>query len=367
MTRLPTPPPDTDRPPVWRAMHALLITGATIVLVVWVMEWQAGVINPWDRWLLPMMAGVIGGSAVVMLRRPGHAAWLQAVPVVVFNAYLVITLHLVLLYATGHAQWYQGMTTLYWLPLAYGCAFVFLPLRSALVVSGATAVGLFGPLTLWWHLGWLPAWTTEAGPLLPVLALAQVMYVLLLAAVVRLRSSQQQAHSRAELLRTLASTDVLTGLPNRRAMLDVLERTVALSQRSGRPVSVALIDVDHFKAVNDRFGHAGGDAVLSQLGELMRTQLRASDVLARWGGEEFLLCAPDTSVSAAAELAERVRQAVSAWAFPHGEAVTISIGLTQWLGGDDVDSLLHRADRALYQAKARGRNRTETQVVDAAG
>jgi diguanylate cyclase (GGDEF)-like protein len=348
-------------------MHALLFTGAAIVLVVWVLEWRAGVINPWDRWLLPLMAMVIGGSGLLMLRRSTHEHNLPAVPVMAFNAYLVVTLHMVLLFTDGGTQWYQGMTTLYWVPLGYGCAFVFLSLRPALVVSGATAVGLFAPLLLWWHLGWLPAWATDAGPLLPLLAMAQVMYVMLLAAVVRLRRSQEQAQSRAELMRTLASTDVLTGLPNRRAMLDVLQRTVALSQRSGRPVSVALVDVDHFKSVNDRFGHASGDAVLVQLGELMRTQLRASDVLARWGGEEFLLCAPDTSVSAAADLADRVRQAVAGWTFPHGEPMTISIGLTQWLGGDDVDGLLLRADRALYQAKARGRNRVETQVVEAAG
>jgi len=235
------------------------------------------------------------------------------VPVAAFNVYLVVTLHLTLLLAEGSTQWYQTMTTLYWMPLAYGCAFVFLQPRAALLVSGLTATGSFLPLFVWSQQGQLPAWTHESGPLLVVVAMAHCMFVVLLSAVVKLRNSHDEAQTRIMLMRTLAGTDVLTGLPNRRAMLEQLDAAMALSRRTGQPVSVALIDVDHFKAVNDQHGHAAGDAVLVQLGELMRTQLRGSDGLARWGGEEFLLCAPATSVSAAAELAERVRVVVAQW------------------------------------------------------
>ena len=351
---------------VWRMMHWLLFTGAAALLSVWGLEWQAGVITPWDRWLLPALAMLTAGAAAAMLWRPAWEGTLRVVPVVAFNAYLAFTLHLTMAFGSGQVQWYQVMTSLYWVPLGYGCAFIFLPLRIALAVSAATAAAVFGPMLLWWQLGRLPVWTQDSGPLLLVVALANAMYLVMLTAVAGLRRAQEETQMRMELMHKLASTDVLTGLPNRRAMVDTLASAMALAQRSGQPVSVALIDVDHFKQINDHFGHAAGDAVLVQLSELMRTQLRGSDALARWGGEEFLLCAPATPVSAAHELAERVRRAVAGWPFPHGSSVTISIGLTQSLAGDDLDGLLQRADRALYQAKTGGRDRTVALAVEAA-
>ena len=356
--------PKVSEPASW-ALQAVLLTGSAALLLVWVLEWQSGVITPWDRWLLPSVAAVVAGSAIVMLRRPAWSSALLPVPVMAFSASLAVTLHMSLLFGAAENQWYQTLTGLYWVPLSYGCAFVFLPLRAALWVSGVTALAVFAPLPLWAQMGRLPAWTHEAGPLLWVIALANAMYLILLAGVLGLRRSQAQAQAHMEVMRELASTDVLTGLPNRRAMVETLERAQALARRGGQPVSVALVDVDHFKQVNDRFGRAAGDAVLVQLGEVMRTQLRASDVLARWGGEEFLFCAPATPVSAAAELAERVRKVVSEWVFPHGERVTLSIGLTQCLASDDVDTLLKRADRALYQAKSAGRDRTVTLAIEA--
>jgi len=181
----------------------------------------------------------------------------------------------------------------------------------------------------------------------------------LLTAVVRLRNSHDRAQAHVEVMRELALTDVLTGLPNRREVTDRLTSAIALSHRAGQPLSVALIDVDRFKAINDRFGHDTGDAVLRRLGELMGLQLRGGDVLGRWGGEEFLLFAPGAPVRAAAELAERVRRTVATHAFAHGEPVTISLGLAQCSAEDDLAALVKRADLALYQAKRNGRNRVE--------
>ena len=126
---------------------------------------------------------------------------------------------------------------------------------------------------------------------------------------------------------------------------------------------LALIDVDLFKAINDRLGHDAGDAVLRQVALLMRAELREVDQLGRWGGEEFLLCAPDTSLAAAQPLAERLRRAVARHDFGQGVPVTVSIGLAPLLADDTPERLLQRADRALYRAKAQGRNRVEAQAV----
>ncbi len=358
--RADTPQPDT----VSRVMHLLLFIGTVMIFVVWLMEMQLGVITPWDIWMEPLLACVVGGTALVMVRRPDLDAPLRPVPVTAFNLYLVAALHLTLLKSPGPEQWYQTLTTLYWVPLAYGCAFVFLDLRMALVVCSITATAIFVPMTVWWQQGELPAWTWESGPLLVVIALSHAMYVLLLWAVVKLRDSHADARASEERMRTLAATDVLTGLPNRRAMLDTLQQSLDSSRRADLPLAIALVDVDHFKDVNDRHGHASGDAVLIELGGRMRAQLRGSDTLARWGGEEFLICAPGTPKDAAREIAERVRGAVATSPMPHGRPLTVSLGVAVCQPGDDVDSLLLRADRALYRAKSEGRDRVVVADAD---
>jgi diguanylate cyclase (GGDEF)-like protein len=342
-----------------RSMLALQALGAAAVLAAWGLEWHAGVIGVWDRWLLPLCAAIVLGATVAAFLRPAWESALRVLPLGCFNLYLVVTFHAALYAASGDQQRYEMMSDLYWVPLGYGCAFVFLRLRAALVVSGLTASGIFAPL-LW--MAWtdrLPPWTVTPGPLLQQVAFAHLVFVALLTAVVRLRSSHERAQAHVELMRHLAATDVLTGLPNRRAMIERLERALALSARTGQPLSVALIDVDRFKSINDRFGHPAGDEVLQRLGGIMRTQLRASDEVGRWGGEEFLLFAPGSPMPAARELAERVRQAIAEHPFDHGEPVTVSVGLAGCEPHDRLELLLHRADEALYRAKAGGRNRIE--------
>jgi diguanylate cyclase (GGDEF)-like protein len=165
-------------------------------------------------------------------------------------------------------------------------------------------------------------------------------------------------------MRQLAATDVLTGLPNRRAMLDTMQQAMDSSRRGDMPLAIVLVDVDHFKDVNDQHGHATGDAVLIHLGAHMRAQLRSGDVLARWGGEEFLICASGTPMEAARETAERVRAAVAHSPMPHGKPLTVSLGVAVCEPDDDLDSLLLRADRALYRAKSEGRNRVVVATRD---
>ena len=155
-----------------------------------------------------------------------------------------------------------------------------------------------------------------------------------------------------------ASMDPLTGLPNRRSLTTELEREHALARR-GRPVfSVLLLDVDHFKGVNDARGHAAGDRVLQEIARRLRARARTSDVVGRWGGEEFLVVAPDTDVSGARILAEGLRAAIAETPMVVGSGrvrVTASVGVAAW-ERETVDELLGRADQALYEAKAAGRD-----------
>ena len=161
-------------------------------------------------------------------------------------------------------------------------------------------------------------------------------------------------------LAALAYTDCLTGLANRRALLTAATREIARMQRTGRPACVVLVDIDHFKAVNDGFGHAAGDAVLQLTAETLAAHTRSTDTVARWGGEEFVLLLPETDLAAAQIVAEKCRLAVSAQKSVSAQcqrAVTITLGVSLIYPGDTPEAAIARADAALYQGKARGRNR----------
>jgi diguanylate cyclase (GGDEF)-like protein len=156
-----------------------------------------------------------------------------------------------------------------------------------------------------------------------------------------------------------ANNDSLTGLPNKRATDDTLKRMVAQANRSVTPLTAAMLDLDHFKQVNDRFGHGKGDEVLAAVGAAVRSCLRESDFAGRFGGEELLVLLPDTNAEGALVVAERIRSAVAAVTVPGVDReITVSIGVADLIQhGGDVAGLLRQADRALYAAKAAGRNR----------
>lgn len=177
--------------------------------------------------------------------------------------------------------------------------------------------------------------------------------------LVRFSSELSAANQR---LQQLALTDVLTGLPNRRAALEHLEREWALSQRRDRPLTCMMIDIDHFKAINDQFGHPIGDEALKSLAHVLRQAARTQDVVCRLGGEEFLVICPDTTMDAAFQAAERLRNNVAALRLNcvHPPLnMTISIGIASKRDTmKSVDALLSATDQRLYQAKQTGRNRT---------
>lgn len=161
-------------------------------------------------------------------------------------------------------------------------------------------------------------------------------------------------------LRTLATRDELTDLFNRRHLLELGEAELARSQREDRPLSLIIVDIDYFKQINDSFGHDVGDRVLVQVGELFRACCRTHDTVARWGGEEFLFLLPETGTTAAADFAERVRVLVADGGLDHEDdrvACTVSVGVASPVAGETLDTVINRADRALYQSKLAGRNR----------
>lgn len=178
------------------------------------------------------------------------------------------------------------------------------------------------------------------------------------------KAAEEMARSNAELqalahqLAELSHRDALTGLRNRRAFEERLSHEFALAKRHALPISVLLLDVDHFKAINDSFGHERGDSVLRQIGTIMQQVARTTDLVCRYGGEEFAVLLPNTPLESAVRLGNRIRLAVEQAPWPEENKVTVSAG-TATNSSDvlDIATLVRQADTALYEAKTAGRNR----------
>jgi len=178
----------------------------------------------------------------------------------------------------------------------------------------------------------------------------------------RLTESRRQLADTLEQVQRLASRDELTRSLNRRSVIAALERECSRAGRSGAPFCIAMIDLDHFKRVNDTYGHAAGDAVLRAFAATVNETMRMTDIFGRYGGEEFLMILVGTQQDAALEAVERIRIKVAGrdWrAIVPDATVTMSAGIAGFRKGETIEQLLHRADQALYEAKHAGRNRTK--------
>jgi diguanylate cyclase (GGDEF)-like protein/hemerythrin-like metal-binding protein len=193
----------------------------------------------------------------------------------------------------------------------------------------------------------------------------------LLAANVQADMANRALQAANRELRVLASTDALTGAWNRRRLEESVIVEMDRFERYGNPLSMALVDIDWFKQVNDAHGHAAGDRVLERLAELLRASLRATDSLTRFGGEEFLVLAPHETLSTLATAAERWRKTIAETDFPFAGRLTVSIGVAECLPRETWEQWFKRADAALYRAKVDGRNRvriaSETRVQAQSG
>jgi diguanylate cyclase (GGDEF)-like protein len=162
-----------------------------------------------------------------------------------------------------------------------------------------------------------------------------------------------------ENLKLQAMTDALTGIANRRLFNSFLETEMRRATRHHLPLAAMVMDIDHFKQINDAYGHQVGDDVLVELTRLVSGKIREHDFFARWGGEEFVILSPNCDVKSMRLLAEKLRAAVEMHAFPGISRVTCSFGLTEYCTGDSAKNFIGRADAGLYRAKGNGRNRVE--------
>ncbi|SBT18241.1 Response regulator PleD [Marinomonas gallaica] len=161
------------------------------------------------------------------------------------------------------------------------------------------------------------------------------------------------------LLSTISHTDQLTSIANRRKMMEVLYAEVSRFQRKHRPFSVLMFDIDHFKRVNDTFGHEVGDQVLIELAQVVKATIRNTDTLGRWGGEEFVIVCPNTDQKMALNIAEKIFSAIHSYTFPLQGNVTVSLGLSEFTAKHSLESILVEVDQKMYRAKQAGRNQIQ--------
>ena len=175
-------------------------------------------------------------------------------------------------------------------------------------------------------------------------------------------SLAEQLSRALHLVRQEAETDALTGQPNRRALDDLLTQQLELARLHGRAFSVLMLDIDHFKRINDTHGHGVGDDTLRAFARRVREHLRQGDTCARYGGEEFVVVLPGTGLEAALEVAERLRLGVAELPLLNEPPIrtSVSLGAARHLAGETAEQLLERADTAVYAAKRGGRNRVQT-------
>jgi diguanylate cyclase (GGDEF)-like protein len=236
-------------------------------------------------------------------------------------------------------------------------------LRSTILLTLASAIGSLALTSLWL----LASGASAVGDALYITLFVAVPMTavgagICLSLLVALEDARQRVQA-------LAMTDALTGLANRRHFLAVAQRELALAQRHDLPLALLVLDIEHFKRVNDDHGHVVGDEVIVEIGRRFSATLRSTDLLARWGGEEFIALLPNTPEALAQQLAERLRSAAAAAIhLPPGQTVevTVSVGVVGRSPGSGplptLDGLAQAADRAMYDAKNQGRDRVSVAV-----
>jgi diguanylate cyclase (GGDEF)-like protein len=252
---------------------------------------------------------------------------------------------------------YNAVTLLNWLPLSYAMAFLILETRQA-ALAGATILAFVGVCTVLRSMAATP-YAMQDRSLMANTLISHTVLVACLTGMLWLKQVVTAQGEQARRLNLLAGTDPLTGLANRRRTLQLVEQLARDGRLEHAPV-ILLADLDHFKQINDGWGHAMGDQVLVGVAAALRSGTRDADTVARWGGEEFLVVLPATRAGEAGELAERLRLRVEALQVADRHQcpvpVTLSIGIATLAPGESGAAWIKRADEALYRAKADGRN-----------
>ncbi|MFM7471384.1 MAG: GGDEF domain-containing protein [Nodosilinea sp.] len=327
-----------------------ILSGIFLVALtsLWIGEFIIGCLSPIDKFAYPALLSLTSLSLMLLQLNPSAYRLAVMIIVGVLTVYQMIFLQAIIWCYLPITNGYKLATFVQWFPLIYLLIFLFIRKKYALLFSLAVygCLGL-SAFTCGWLGNFLPV-QQQAFPYLLNMMIAHPIYISIFTAVASLQTSFSQ-------FQTDADIDYLTNLTNRRAASRALE--TALNGGSQGTIGVMLIDIDRFKTINDAFGHGIGDQVLVQVGKLFQQGLRRTDIASRWGGEEFLVVLMATTAHELYQTAERLRQRLETYPHPAVGQVTASFGVAIAKPGDRLETILRRADQALFKAKRAGRNR----------
>lgn len=327
--------------------------GALLCFVFWGVQSAGWSPNPGERIVLPLSGGFFALLTLLAWRRA--AQWTEWGLALAGIGLLLERIHHALaqpvppLERVLHAH-----QLLAWFPSLYLLSFLLFDKRHALFLCVAMlGAGVFI--------------VGQGAPGIPIQAhesyVSHVVCIAFVFALSGLKERYVATQREAGALRSYAETDFLTGVANRRSLSEALDRELRRCRSEGSSLALILLDVDRFKDVNDTLGHEEGDRALRRIALLMDRNRRRSDVFGRWGGEEFLLVAPDLDLDGGRRAAERLRAIIEESSRGTRAPVTASFGVAQLAPGDDMASLVRRADEALIAAKGAGRNRVEARAA----
>ncbi|AJQ92626.1 GGDEF domain-containing protein [Gynuella sunshinyii] len=331
----------------------IIAIGCLVFVGVWITEIGAGLITEFDAIGYPICI-----AALLFLIGLSYVSDRMDI-VVRTGAFSVAAVYLILLNIWGSFQdinfenYYSAATAMQWLPLIYVIAFLFLRIREALIASAISYFSLLigQYLALSHHLGFEQTW-----PLVTNLAIAHFCYVVVLWSIIKLRATTHEAQIRAKTMEKFALVDELTGIFNRRGLELNLDKLRSTWRKNPLPYTIFMIDIDHFKRINDQFGHLVGDEVLARVSAAINKHIRPEDVLGRWGGEEFMIITTRLDQTSAVGFAERLLNVIETLDLGHIGKVTASIGIANSDETETLKGVILKADQSLYKAKKSGRN-----------
>lgn len=332
--------------------------GILIMLFVWVTSLRQGDISRLNTFILPLLASFF---LTLVLLLWSDVITLRTFELIVYASVMAYALcdFASVIITTILTNGTFNTSLILWLPFVYILGFLILSTNRALWLSALFLLStllLGATACLYFLVNGLAIQNIE---LLVEIYAAGAFYIAVLYLVARIKERYASEVVVADDMSKLAMTDSVTQLNNRRLLNHYLKEEVNRAERHNQPLSILLFDLDLFKKINDTHGHNAGDEVLHEVAQLLRQIIRTSDPFGRWGGDEFLCLATNTTGEKAVELAERLRDAVQQHNFGVAGKVTASFGVTSYQKGDKPETLIRRADLGLYKAKAGGRNRVE--------
>ena len=334
-------------------IRRVVLIGCVAFLGIWITELSSGLITEFDAVAYPICL-----AALLFLIGLSYVSNRMDV-VVRTGAFTIAAIYLVLASIWGSLQdirvdnYYTATTAMQWLPLIYVVAFLFLRIRDALIASAISYVSLLigQYFALSHHFG-----PTQTWPLVSNLAIAHASYMVVLWSIIKLRAANHEAQIRAKTMESYALIDELTGVFNRRGLEMKLDKLRNSWRQTSVPYTIFMIDIDHFKRINDKFGHLIGDDVLAKIATIVNKHIRPEDIIGRWGGEEFMIISTRLDQYNAVNFAERIRTIIETQELDPVGKITASIGIANSQESDTLKGVILKADQSLYIAKEQGRN-----------